>query len=164
MVPILPDGMLRILLMFQHWKLTLLLWVAVFLRPGSPVSVLSQQAFPNGLVRNVLSSVLAVFLGPLIVTGSSHSHMLEVRFSPFPPHEMVSSLNIWSYFSEFDVHQYACFCFLLSIAAPNVVLSHTCLTLRGPSVIRALFGVRAGCPTQSTGKTSHSDTLNGVGK
>lgn len=65
-----------------------------------------------------MSSVLAVFLGPLIVTGSSHSHKLEVQSSSFSPHEMVSSLNIWSSFPGFDAHQYTCFRFLLSIAAP----------------------------------------------
>lgn len=65
-----------------------------------------------------MSSVLAVFLGPIIVIGSSHSHKLEVQFSSFSPHEMVSSLNIWSSFPGFDAHQYTCFHFLLSIAAP----------------------------------------------
>lgn len=64
------------------------------------------------------------------------------------------------YSCGFDIYQKACSWFLLSRAAGEL---WCCPTVRGASVLRALFGVRAGCPQQSHGQNSHSAALKSTG-
>lgn len=110
--------MLAYLLMAQYWELSSPA-VSGCNEPGAYLSDLCAAMFIAGFSesweKRFVLHVSCVPSSPYCYRLPC-SHGLEVQIAPFLQHKMVSGLDIVLYFSEFDIHWYACFCVLLSIA------------------------------------------------